>query len=129
MNRASHGDMASLASPPAARASSERAKFTFSRPINTLLNGSEIELHGVDMRALETIDLPLLDTFQGQPVALALNVIAALCDLSVNEVRQLSPEDFGLLASDVLWQVEQTSVGMGLTADFFLKPRTGEVGQ
>ena len=78
------------------------------------------------MRAIDTPDLPLLDQFQGSPIALAHNVVAALCDIEIDQVRQLALEDFTRLAGEALWQIEQASIAMGLAADFFLSHRPGE---
>jgi hypothetical protein len=99
------------------------AIFALSRPLKVCHEGAEIEVDGVGMRAIEAADLPLFDRFHGQPVALAQNVVAALCDLTLDQVRALDLEDFGMLASDALWQVEQATAGMGLPPRFFLEPR------
>jgi len=90
------------------------------------IDGVEREIHGVEMRAIDTPDLPLLDQFQGSPIALAHNVVAALCDIEIDQVRQLALEDFTRLAGEALWQIEQASIAMGLAADFFLSHRPGE---
>lgn len=106
----------------------EKAIFTFLEPIKMVLNGVETDLHGIDMRALRTLDLALLDRFQGQPIALAENVVAVLCEIPVEQVRRLDLEDFAMLASDALFQVQQVSIALGLPADFFLhaRPEEGE---
>lgn len=96
--------------------------FTFSKPLKMLINGVSAELHGVGMRAFESRDLPLLDRFHGKPIALAQNVVAALCSMSIEEVQSLDLEDFTPLAEDALWQVSRVAVGIGLTAEFFLHP-------
>lgn len=100
----------------------ERALFTFLIPIKVAIDGAEIEIHGVEMRALGAPDLPLLDSFRGEPIALAQNVVAALCDITVDQVRQLHLEDFTMLASDALWQVDQVTVALGFPAGFFFQP-------
>lgn len=128
----SHDDMAShpphiaCSGPSDAQSAAhvERAIFTLLKPIKEPFNGSEIDIHGIEMRALDTPDLPLLDRYQGQPIALAQNVLAALCNVTVEQVRQLDLEDFAMLASDALFQVEHLSRGMGLRADFFIQPRS-----
>lgn len=48
--------------------------------------------------------------------------MAALCDLTIEQVCQLDLEDFTMLASDALFQVEQLSVELSLAHDLFLKP-------
>lgn len=113
---------------PTPENSDERASFFLLKPIKYVVDGVEIDLSGIEMRALETADLPLLDQFHGQPIALAQNIVAALCDLTVEHVRQLDLEDFTMLASDALFQVEQVSIELGLRADFFVSPLAiGEV--
>lgn len=102
---------------------SEPAIFTLLKPIKLALKGEDVDVHGVEMRTLVTADLALLDQFQGQPVALAQNVIAALCGITVEQVCQLETEDFTMLASDALWQIEQVGISMGLPERFFLAPR------
>ncbi|WP_288804175.1 hypothetical protein [uncultured Novosphingobium sp.] len=67
--------------------------------------------------------MPLLDAHQGQPVALAQNVVAALCGITVHQVQQLDIDDLSMLASDAMWQVEQVCIQMGLPPHFFLLPR------
>lgn len=100
-----------------------RSVFTLVAPIRVTRDGVEVELHGFDMRPLGMPDLPLLDQFQGQPIALAQNVVAALCDLTVDQVRQLCLEDFTMLASDALWQVTQLCADLGLPDNvFFYRP-------
>jgi hypothetical protein len=106
---------------------SDRAIFTLLKPVSIVQDGATIEVQGVEMRALDTADLPLLDKFRDQPIALAENVIAALCDLAVDQVRQLDLEDFTMLASDALFQVEEAGVAMGLPPGFFLGPRSDMV--
>lgn len=95
------------------------AIFTFSKPLKMLVNGVSAELNGVGMRAFEARDLPLLDQFHGKPIALAQNVVAALCSMSIEEVQALDPEDFTPLAEDALWQVSQVAIGMGLPPQHF----------
>jgi len=107
-------------SPSHADASlSERAIFTLLKPFTATIEGAEHDISNVEMRGLAMPDLPLLDQFRGQPIALAQNLIAALCDLTLNQVQQLDVEDFTLLASDALWQVQQFSLAMGLPAGIF----------
>lgn len=104
-------------------ASGTRAIFTLSAPIRVVQDGVEVDLDGFDMRQLDVPDLPLLDQFQGQPIALAQHVVAALCDLTVDQVRQLCLADFTMLASDALWQVTQLCADMGLPDNvFFFRP-------
>ena len=97
----------------------EPAVFTLASPIKASFEGMEIELYGFDMRALAQEDCELLDRFRGQPIALAQNLIAALCDLTIDQVRQLGLEDFAMLAGEVIFQVEQLSTAMGLAPDLF----------
>jgi len=99
----------------------DQALFTLLTPITAIVEGAEIEISGFGMRAIGAPDLPLLDQHRGQVVALAQNVIAALCDLTLDQVRQLHIEDFAMLASEALFQVEQISAAMGLPAGFFLE--------
>ncbi|WP_454887850.1 hypothetical protein [Sphingomonas oryzagri] len=73
------------------------------------------------MRAIDTPDLPLLDQHHGKPIALAHGIIAALCDLTLEQVEQLAIDDFIMLASDALWQVSRLSIDMGLSHDFFFR--------
>lgn len=73
------------------------------------------------MRALDSSDLPLLDQFRGQPIALLQGVVAALCDLEFDQVRQMDFADFTMLASDAVFQIEQFSMAVGLAADFFIQ--------
>lgn len=75
------------------------------------------------MRDIEPPDLALLDTHQGQPIALAQAVVAALCGITVLQVQQLALDDLAMLASDAMWQVEQACLAMGLPPHFFLQPR------
>jgi hypothetical protein len=106
---------------------SQRAIFTLLAPIKAMVGGEETEVHGLDMRAFDAADLPLLDQYRGQPIALAQNLVAALCDIAIDQVRQLDLEDFAMLASDALWQVDQVAIAMGLPAGFFLQaPAAGE---
>lgn len=100
----------------------QRAIFTLLKPVKAVVDGDEVELSGIEMRALDTADLPLLDQFHGQPIALAQNIVATLCDLTIDQVQQLDLEDFTMLASDALFEVEQVSIELGLRPDFFLSP-------
>ena len=97
------------------------AIFELLEPLKLIVDGAEVSLDGIEMREMRAADLELLDRFRGQPIALARNVVAALCDLTVEQVCQLHLDDFAMLASDALWQVEQLSEGMGLAGDFFLQ--------
>ena len=111
------------------RASPEQAAdavFTLSAPIKIVSEGQAVEIHGFDMRAFNTSDLPMLDRFHGQPIALAQNLIAALCTVSIECVHELELEDFTMLAADALFQVDQVSQAMGLPAHFFAQPRSME---
>lgn len=104
-----------------------KAVFTLLQPITILVDGQEVEIAGLDMRGLAPGDLPLLDRYCGQPIALAHNVIAALCELTIDQAEQLCLEDFSMLAAEALFQVERISIGMGLPADFFVQPRPEKV--
>lgn len=101
--------------------SAERALFTLLKPIKGSLSGVEIDIQRVEMRALDSSDLPLLDQFRGQPIALLQGVVAALCDLEFDQVRQMDFADFTMLASDAVFQIEQFSMAVGLAADFFIQ--------
>ena len=116
-----------MASDPAQSAPAEQAIFTLSTPLKGIVDGVETDIHGLGMRELAPSDRPLLDRFRGQPVALAQNVIAALCDLPVEQVVKLDFEDFAMLAEDALWQVEVVSVAMGLPQHFFLRADSHDV--
>lgn len=107
-------------------AGAQPAIFTLLKPFKAVIDGTEVDISGIEMRELGTADLTLLDQFRGQPVALAQNVVAALCDMTVDQVRELDLEDFTMLASDVLWQIEQITEDLGLRADLFLEPRSEE---
>lgn len=102
----------------------ERAIYRLSGPIKALRYGFEVDLHTLEMREIGALDVPLLDRFQGQPVALAKNMVAALCGVTVDELDQLAPADYAMLAEDALWQVEQFTASMGLPPYFFLQPRS-----
>ena len=104
-----HGKTVSVAGPTQGGA----------KPLKMLENGVETEINGLGMRALAAPDLHLLDQFRGQPIALARNIVAALCDIPVDHVAELDLKDFTVLASDALWQVQQVSIAMGLPDDFF----------
>lgn len=104
----------------------ERALFDLAKPLMRSVNGAQVAIHGIGMRALDTPDLPLLDRFHGQPIALVQNIVAALCDITMEQVRQLDIADFTMLASDAVFQVEQLSTAMGLPPRFFLAPRDEE---
>ena len=86
------------------------------------LNGVETDIQRVEMRALDSSDLPLLDQFRGHPIALLQGVLAALCELELDQVRQMDFADFTMLASDALFQIEQFSMDVGLPTDFFIQP-------
>lgn len=102
----------------------ERAIYRLSSPIKALRIGFEIDLHVLEMREIGAPDMPLLDRYQGQPVALAMNMVAALCGIDVDEIDQLAPADCAMLAEDALWQVEQFTASIGLPPHFFLQPRS-----
>lgn len=106
---------------PLPHSSAEPAVFTLARPISTTIDGTKVELGGFDMRALAMGDCRLLDQFAGQPIALVQNLIAVLCDLTIEQVHLLDLEDFAMLAGEVMFQVEQLSTGMGLPSDFFVQ--------
>lgn len=111
-----------MASDTAQPAVAEQAIFALSTPLKFVVDGVETDIHGLGMRGLDTPDLPLLDQFHGQPVALAQNMVAALCDITLEQVRQLDIDDFTMLASDAIWQIEQASSALGLPPRFFLQP-------
>ncbi|MGC4252098.1 MAG: hypothetical protein QM605_11755 [Sphingobium sp.] len=90
----------------------ERSVFTFSKPLKMHVNGVETEIDGIGMRAFGTRDLPLLDRFRGQSIALAQNVVAARCDLSIEQVESLALDDFTPMADDALWQISQVARDM-----------------
>lgn len=84
-------------------------------------DGAQVEIHGLDMRPLDTTDLPLLDQFQGQPIALMTHVVAAMCDIAVDEVQQLCMEDFTMLAGEAAWHVSHFAHQLALHSDFFFR--------
>ncbi|MFM2278869.1 MAG: hypothetical protein RLZZ444_1100 [Pseudomonadota bacterium] len=106
----------------------EQAIFSLSEPLVIEHEGHLVEVGGFGMRTFGRAELSLLDHFNGQPVALAENVIAALCDITVEQVRQLALDDFTMLAADALFQVEQVSLAMGLPRRFFLQARPPKDG-
>lgn len=106
----------------------ERALFTLLAPFKHVQDGAEIEIHGVEMRALDVPDLALLDEFQGKPIALIQNVTARLCDISVEQVQQLDLEDFAMLADEVIWQLNEVCDAMGLPLHLFSHPFPDEQG-
>lgn len=108
------------------RALAEQAIFVLTTPLKCIVEGVETDIHGLGMRELAPSDRPLLDRFRGQPVALAQNVIAALCELPFEEVVKLDFEDFAMLAEDALFQVEQLSIAVGLPPRFFFQPQVRE---
>lgn len=110
-----------LTQSPAQAPAETRAFFSFVKPIWVIQDGAEIELHGLDMRSFETADLPLLDQFQGQPIALMQHVVAAMCDITVDQVQQLCMEDFTMLAGEAAWHVSQFASELGLQSDFFFR--------
>lgn len=99
----------------------QRAIFTLSKPLKMPVNGTEMTVNGIDMRQVASADLPLLDRFHGQPIALAQNMVSALCDLTLEQVRSLDLADFTMLADEALWQVSLVAEQMGLAADHFVK--------
>ncbi len=105
------------------------AVFELERPLIVTIDGQDHEITGLGMRAFGTDDLPLLDRFLGQPIALTRHLIAALCDITVDQVNQLAIDDFAMLASDALYQVERVSRDMGLPSCFFLQPIGEAAGQ
>jgi len=107
----------------------ERALFTLLKPFKQVRDGAEIDVHGVEMRALDVPDLALLDQFQGKPIALIQNAVAKLCDISVEQVQQLDLEDFAILADDVIWQLNETCEAMGLPLHLFAHPFPDEQGE
>ncbi len=102
--------------------SESRSLFHLSKPFKRSLNGVLETIDNVQMRAFQGADLQMLDRFRGQPIALAQNVIARLSGLSVAEVQSLAREDFTPLADDVLWEVSEVCIEIGLPPDFFLHP-------
>ncbi len=110
-----------LSQSPAHAPAETRAFFSFVKPIRIIQAGAEIELHGLDMRPLDTTDLPLLDQFQGQPIALMQHVVAVMCDITLDEVQQLCMEDFTMLAGEAAWHVSQFASELGLQSDFFFR--------
>ncbi len=115
-----------MATEPAQSAPAEQAIFALSTPLKCIVEGVETDIHGLGMRELAPSDRPLLDRFRGQPVALAQNVIATLCELPLEEVVKLDFEDFAMLAEDALFQVEQLSIAVGLPPRFFFQPQVRE---
>lgn len=99
----------------------QRAIFTLSKPLKMPVNGTEMTVNGIDMREFASGDLPLLDRYQGQPIALAQNMVSALCDLTLEQVQSLDLADFTMLADEALWQVSLVAEQMGLAADHFVK--------
>lgn len=105
-----------------ADASDERAIFTLTTPLKRPFDGTDSDGCQIGMRALDTLDLDLLDRFRGQPIALLQNAVAILCGVAVEQVQGMPLADFTMLASDALWQIEQASAAMGLPPHFFLLP-------
>ena len=87
----------------------EKAIFTLSEPIKDVLDGAEVDIHGLEMRALDEREQPLLDRHPARSFVLAQHLIAALCDITLDQVYQLQLEDFVMLAEDVIWQANQLS--------------------
>ncbi len=104
----------------------QRALFTLSKPIQLLIDDRECEVHGIDMRALDISDLGLLDQYQGQPIALIQNVVARLCDITIEQVQQLDVEDFAMLADDAIWQLAEACKAIGLPLNLFAHPLPDE---
>lgn len=100
----------------------DQAAFTLSRPLECKIDEQAVVIHGLGMRAIGPDDLPLLDQFHGQPIALAQNLVATLCGITVEQARSLSLDDFTMLAADAIWQVEQVCKAMDLPPHFFLQP-------
>ncbi|WP_374410615.1 hypothetical protein [Novosphingobium colocasiae] len=85
----------------------EKAIFTLSEPIKDILDGKEVDIHGMEMRALDERERPLLDRYPPHSFVLAQHLIAALCDITLDQVLQLQLEDFVMLAEDAIWQANQ----------------------
>ena len=107
---------------PQSIGSFEKSFYALSKPLETILNGSPITLDGFDMRPLGKADVHLLDQFRGQPIALAQNIVAALCELPLVDVKRLELDDFIPMAEDALWQIGELCRSMGLPSDIFLQP-------
>lgn len=102
------------------------ALFHLEVPIRLDVDGVQTEIDAVSMRALKVADLPLLDRYKGQPIALAQHLIAALCDLDHATVLQIDLDDFTMLSSDALYQVEMLCADMGLPAQTFIQANDGK---
>ena len=105
--------------PPASAGDFVRTPFFLKRPIKAKVGGATFELHGVEMRAFDLIDLPLLDQFNGQPIALVQNLISRMCDVELTHVEQLCLDDLGMLSSEVLFQVDQVCAAMELAPRYY----------
>jgi len=95
-----------------------KALFKLLKPITT---GSESEDQLIWMRAIHAADLAILDAFKGQPIALAQHMVAALCDLTIEQVQLLSIEDFTVLAGEVIFLVKQVIKDLGMSPPAFLE--------
>lgn len=114
--------MASLAHParpadpsaaPAAR-KDDLAWFKLAKPV-ALIEGEERKVEMLGMRALTADDIARLDDVRGRPVELAQTVVAILCELTLDQVRQIDLQDFAPMSEDALWQVQHALAAMGLT--------------
>jgi hypothetical protein len=113
-----------IGNPHSRRADQARsALFCLETPIRMIVDGEESDVHGLEVRELCQDDLGLLDRFHGQPIALIQNLLAALCGITVDHVRQLDLEDFTILSEEVAFQVEKVASAMGFPPRFFFEPR------
>lgn len=130
MHKTSHGAMASFASSPApadrTATQDDLAMFKLSRPVRWWIDGEERETDLIGMRAFETPDLALLDRHRGRPIAMMQHVVAALCGVLPQDIRDLPLCDFLLLAGDIEWQVKDALAKMGLSPKNYFNPGPAE---
>lgn len=96
----------------------------FGKPARWFVDGREVETQIVTMRPPESDDLAKLDEHQGKPVQVVQHLVAELCDVPVEYVKELPLRDFLLLAEEAQYLAKDALRAMGINPDDYFRPRS-----
>lgn len=74
-----------------------------------------LEDEEVWQRVLKAVDLVLLGIGRDQPTALAEQVVSAICELTIDEIRSLPPQEFVMRSAECFRVVGLAIVDLGTT--------------
>lgn len=105
------------------------AVFTLKHPLKVAYTGvhkgrPSTVIEEITLGPLTVKHVDRLTEYRGEPFVLALNAISLLSGITVNQVRKLDLDDLQPIAAEVLRQLSEIAVALGLPADHFVNRST-----